>query len=109
VEKEKLQIVISKQFNKDLISIHKYGVETFGLKYADFFIVEVFEEVEKLKILYSIHPECRHLRTKSHKYHNIIIGSYLIIYRITKRVEVLKIIHGSKSPTSIKKTKSIKV
>ena len=36
MEKKKLQVVISQKFNHDISDIHKYGTETFGLKYADF-------------------------------------------------------------------------
>ena len=109
MEKKKLQVVISQKFNHDISVIHKYGTETFGLKYADFFISEIYEEVEKLNILYEIHPKCRHITTKTKKYRNIIIGAYLIIYRINTKVEVLRVMHGSKSPTSIRISRSIKI
>ncbi|MEO8760704.1 MAG: type II toxin-antitoxin system RelE/ParE family toxin [Bacteroidia bacterium] len=109
MEKKTLQVVVSSKFNRDISDIHKYGTETFGLKYADFFISEIFEEVEKLTILSQIHPECKHLTTKSKKYRNIIIGAYLIIYRVNKRVEVLRAMHVSKSPTSINATRGIKI
>ena len=41
MEKKALQVVISQNFNRDISDIHKYGTETFGLKYADFFISEI--------------------------------------------------------------------
>ena len=44
MEKKTLQVVVSKIFNVDLIDIHNYGTGTFGLKYADFFIAEIYEE-----------------------------------------------------------------
>ena len=110
MEKKTLQVVTSKKYNSDLSDIHEYGAGTFGLKYADFFIAEIYEEVQKLTLLYEIHPECRHLPTKSKKYRNIILGAYLIIYRITSdRVEVLRVIHGSKSPSNIRTSRSVNI
>lgn len=108
--KKTLEVSVSVVFNSDLISIHEYGTETFGEKYADLFIEEIFEEVEKLSNNYLLHPECRHLATKSKKYRNIILGAYLIIYRITpEQIEVLRVFHGSKSPTFIRKARKTKI
>ncbi|MHB8259495.1 MAG: type II toxin-antitoxin system RelE/ParE family toxin [Bacteroidia bacterium] len=109
MEKKVLQVVVGQQFNHDISDIHIYGAETFGLKYADFFIAEIYEEIAKLAILYEIHPECKHIVTKSRTYRNIIIGAYLIIYRVSSKVEVLRVMHGSRSPTSIRSSRSIKI
>jgi toxin ParE1/3/4 len=109
VEKKALQVVVGQKFNHDISDIHAYGTETFGLKYADFFIAEIYEEIGKLNVLYEIHPECKHILTKSKKYRNIIIGAYLIIYRVSSKVEVLRVMHGSRSPTSIRSSRSIKI
>ena len=109
MEKKALQVVVGQKFNHDISDVHAYGTETFGLKYADFFIAEIYEEIGKLGILYELHPECKHILTKSKKYRNIIIGAYLIIYRVSSKVEVLRVIHGSKSPTSIRSSPSIKI
>jgi len=111
MEKESRKVVTSKPFDFiDLPSIHEYGWATFGLKLADCFIEEIYSLIENLSANYYLHPECRHLETKSKKYRNIIFGSYLIIYRITpNRIEVLRAFHGSRSPKIIKKSRSIKV
>jgi hypothetical protein len=43
MEKENLKVVTSKFFDFiDLPSIHEYGMETFGLKLADYFIAEIY-------------------------------------------------------------------
>lgn len=111
MEKESREVVTSKPFDFiDLPSIHEYGTATFGLKLADYFIAEIYVSIGALSTNYFLHPECRHLETKSKKYRNIIFGSYLIIYRITShRIEVLRAFHGSRSPKSIKKSKNIKI
>jgi plasmid stabilization system protein ParE len=110
MEKESREVVTSKPFDFiDLPSIHEYGRTTFGLKIADYFITEIYASLEDLSTNYLLHPECRHLETKTKKYRNIIFGSYLIIYRITSnRIEVLRAFHCSRSPKSIKESRSIK-
>lgn len=66
-------------------------------------------EIGLHKSCYLLHPEYRHLETKTKKYRNIIFGSYLIIYRVTpNRIEVLRAFHCSRSPKSIKESRSIK-
>ena len=109
MEKKNLTVVTSSPFNvKDIPSIHEYGMVTFGLKLADYFIGEIYKQLESLSKEYLLHPECRHLETKTKKYRNIILGSYLIIYRITtNRIEVLRAFHGSRSPKKIQKAKKI--
>jgi len=59
---------------------------------------------------YLMFPEVRFLFTKNKKYRNIILGSYLIIYRIeTEKVEVLRIFHSSQcTPQNIATVKRIK-
>ncbi|TAF43735.1 MAG: type II toxin-antitoxin system RelE/ParE family toxin [Sphingobacteriales bacterium] len=43
-------------------------------------------------------------------YRNLIHGNYMVIYRITaKKIEVLNVLHSSRSPTKIKASKKIKV
>ncbi|AWK03233.1 plasmid stabilization protein ParE [Flavobacterium crocinum] len=107
----KKKVVTSALFDfVDLPLIHEYGTETFGIRLADAFIAEIYSSLDTLSKEYLIHPECRHLVTKSKKYRNIILGSYLIIYRITEmRIEVLRAFHGSRSPKTIAKTKKITI
>lgn len=111
MEKENLKVVTSILFDFiDIPNIHKYGTESFGLKLADSFIDEIFINLNQLPKQYLLHPECRHLETRTKKYRNIILGSYLIIYRITpERIEVLRAFHSSRSPKKIKKSIDINI
>jgi toxin ParE1/3/4 len=111
MEKKNLEVVTSNFFDFiDLPSIHEYGMETFGLKLADYFIAEIYVRLNELSYSYYLHPECRHLITKTKKYRNIILGSYLVIYRITPtRIEVLRAFHSSRSPKEIKKARNIRI
>jgi len=69
----------------------------------------MYQHINELPLLFLIYPECRHLETKTQMYRNIILGKYLIIYRIkTEKIEVLRAIHGSQSPKNIKAIKKIR-
>ena len=110
MEITKKKVVKSVYYYKDIQDIFEYGEATFGEKAALSFFDELLMDTQNLESRYLLHPECRHLETKTKKYRNIIFGSYLIIYRITPhRIEVLRAFHGSRSPKSIKETRSIKV
>lgn len=96
MDTEKLAVVVSEKYRDDLKNIFHYGVETFGYDAALVF----FENLERLLLNlgaeYYMYPECRFLKTKSRIYRNIILESYLIIYRIIPdRVEVLRVFHSS--------------
>ena len=109
MEKGLLEIAYSNQFFVDLTEIYSYGFETFGIKTADAFTDDILFRTERLTQDYDIYPECRHLETKSAMYRNIILGKYLIIYRIkVERVEILTILHGSRSISKIKRARGIK-
>lgn len=90
MENRKKEVVTSYPFdNFDLIDIYEYGLVEFGEKLASVFISEIYKYIERLETEYLLHPECRHLETKTKIYRNIILGSYLIIYRIRpNRIEV---------------------
>jgi toxin ParE1/3/4 len=104
------EVARSEFFYLDIQQIYLYGKVTFGESAADFFFEEILQLVIKLEFQYLLHPECRHLETKTKKYRNIILGSYLIIYRITpNRIEVLRAFHCSRSPKTIKKTRSVQI
>ncbi len=106
----KKEVVRSQFLFNDLQDIYEYGEVTFGVKAALIFLEDLKIRVKNLETQYLLHPECRHLETKTKIYRNIILGSYLIIYRITsKRIEVLRAFHGSRSPRIIKKVKKVKV
>ncbi|MBE9465678.1 type II toxin-antitoxin system RelE/ParE family toxin [Dyadobacter subterraneus] len=110
MEDEILEVVISEQSLLSLEEIFMYGIETFSHASASIFIDELNLQIQSLSKDYLHHPECRYLATKSKKYRNIRCGSYLVIYKITMvRVEVLNIIHASRSISRIKATRKIKI
>ena len=110
METVKKKVAKSSFYYSDLQEIFEYGEATFGEKAALIFYEEIFSDIENLESQYYLHPECRHLTTKTKKYRNIILGSYLIIYRITAtRIEVLRAFHCSRSPKTIQGSKKIKI
>ena|ERR1700756_1805970 len=109
MEGEVLEVAFSDISLKSLGQIYEYGVETFSITSATVYIDELVEKIEELATSYLQNPECRYLPTKSKKYRNLIFGAYLVIYRITKtRVEILNVMHGSRSITFIKSSRKIK-
>jgi toxin ParE1/3/4 len=110
MEKPVRKVVYSSAFYKDSQSIYLYGKETFGKVFADLFIEELLHTAEGLSFQFNLHPECRFLPTKSKKYRNIILGKYLIVYRIEPfNIEVLRAFHSSQSIRKIKKSRSVKI
>jgi len=111
VEVKQKKVIGSKLFEElDVPSIYEYGEVTFGVRLADSFFDTILNDVEDLETQYLLHPECRHLETKTKIYRNIILGSYLIIYRIrANKIEVLRAFHGSRSPKTIKLVQKVKV
>lgn len=111
MEIENKKVVGSKIFEEqDVPSIYEYGKSTFGIQLADAFYFEIINTVRNLETHYELHPECRHLETKTKKYRNVILGAYLIIYRICpNRIEVLRAFHGSRSPKILKSTRKITI
>ena len=109
MEKKTLEIVRSSVFIADVADIYDYGLDTFGQHVADTLLSDIYQGVAELPQTYLIYPICRHIPTKTNIYRNIVLGKYLIIYRVTsKRIEVLRAIHGSITPALIKRTRSIK-
>ena len=103
------EVVYSSAFYNDLQSIYLYGYEIFGVTIADFLQDKILNLTSRLSDHSYIYPECRHLATKKQIYRNIILGNYLIIYRIrNSKVEVLRALHGSKKNKTIKATRKIK-
>ncbi|HET6559093.1 MAG TPA: type II toxin-antitoxin system RelE/ParE family toxin [Prolixibacteraceae bacterium] len=107
---ERKQVVLSTEFQQDIKAVFAYGKETFGFNAAKTFVSEIYMLVWNLDYQYLMFPEVRFLTTKSKKYRNIILGSYLIIYRVeSDRVEVLRIFHSSQCiPQNIATVKKIK-
>lgn len=106
----KKEVMRSKYYLLDVQDIFEYGEITFGENAAINFYEDLKLIVKNLETHYLLHPECRHLETKSKLYRNIILGAYLIIYRLKpNRIEVLRAFHGSRSPKSIKSVRKIKI
>jgi len=92
----KLKVIVYEQFHEDLKNIFRYGIETFGNSSALQFYENIERLVDNLETAYAMYPECRFLVTKNKIYRNIILESYLIIYRITSdKIEVLRVFHSS--------------
>ena len=110
MEIEKKEVIRSIFYYLDIQNIFEYGEATFGERAALIFYEDLKIIVRNLEINYLVNPECRHLETKTKIYRNIILGSYLIIYRIkSNKIEVLRAFHGSRSPKIIKQVRKIKV
>ena len=110
MEKGRKKIVQSKIFKENRRDVYNYGEEAFGELLADLFFERLHKIIDKLDREYDLHPECKALPTKNKIYRNIIFGKYLIIYRITPdAVQLLVMIHCSRSVTKIKSTRSIKI
>jgi toxin ParE1/3/4 len=109
MEGQILPVVVSDEALIGLEQIYLYGIETFAYAAATVFIEELIVKMESLSTGYLLHPQCRHLPTKSKMYRNVIFGSYLIIYRITPgEIEVLNVLHGSRSVSAIKASRKVK-
>jgi toxin ParE1/3/4 len=109
MEKRK-RVLLSLVFRDDIRNLFKYGVETFGINAAEQYKSDIMQLVYGLSDLCLIYPECRHIPTKNRTYRNIILDSYLIIYRIKPdSVEVLRVIHTSSSIRRIKTARSVKI
>ncbi len=110
VDIERKEVKVSSLFNADLINVFEYGEETFGYTAAKVFIGEIYNFVWNLDRMYLAHPECRFIPTKSKMYRNIVLGSYLIIYRITDvRIEVLRVINSKIAVKNIRSTRSLRI
>ena len=109
MEKVIKKVVYSSDFYKDLKAIYTYGHETFGETMANLFQEEILHVTRGLSYKFLLYSECKYLETKTQLYRNIILGKYLIIYRIkSEKIEVLRALHGSQNPKIIKAIKKIK-
>jgi toxin ParE1/3/4 len=108
VDKARKKVKVSSQFDLDIIEIYSYGEEVFGSVAAKSLVADIYSRIWSLDQMYLLHVECRHLPTKDKRYRNIIIGSYLIIYRITSdAVEVLRILHSHSSIEIIRASRKL--
>jgi plasmid stabilization system protein ParE len=104
------EIIISKRFIDSSQNIYDYGFVTFGYSQAEHYRINIIQAVSALSERYLMHPECRHLASKSRMYRNIILDAHLIIYRITEtRIEVLNILHSASSITKIRQSRKITI
>ncbi len=109
MEKNTKKIVRSDIFKQKRRETYNYGAEAFGEFLADIFMDRLEKIIDELEYQYNLHPECKHLPTKGKIYRNIIFGKYLVIYRITpEKVEILTLLHSSRSVKKIKAVRSIK-
>jgi len=110
METQERPVIISTIAETDIQNIYLYGAEIFGKNAAETFKAELLFMIRALRNLYELHPECRFLVTKSRMYRNIILGSYLVIYRITPtRIEVLKALSSRMSISRLKNVRKIKI
>ena len=110
MESQILEVVVGDMALSSLEQIYEYGIETFAYTAATVFIEELILQIEQLSVNYLLHPECRYLATKSKMYRNLIYGSYIVIYRVSlTRVEVLNVLHSSRSISSIKASRKIRL
>lgn len=110
MEIAKKEVIRSSYYLLDIQEIFEYGEITFGENTAFNFYEDIGLTVRDLETNYELHPECRHLETKTKKYRNVILGAYLIIYRICpNRIEVLRAFHGSRSPKILKSIRKITI
>lgn len=109
VTSERKEVKISEQFNHDIVEVYLYGEEMFGQVAAKSFIADIFNKISTLETSWMMFPECRHLKTQDKRYRNIIIGNYLIIYKIKSDVIlVLRILHSHSSISKIRSSREVK-
>ncbi len=110
MEIEVRPVVVSDLTIQSLEDIYIYGVDTFSFSSATVFIEELFTFTDHLSFEYLHHPICRFIPTNTGIYRNVHHGKYLIIYRVTPaRIEVLNIIHSSRSPSKIRAVRKVKI
>jgi toxin ParE1/3/4 len=103
------RVVTSSYFIATQDSVVEYGAIEFGVALAISLDNEIEKRVQGLSNLYELYPENKFLPTKTKMYRNIILGKYLILYRIKpSTVEVLAIYHSSIRPSKVKKLRSVK-
>lgn len=110
MEVEIRPVVVSGLAIESLENIYLYGLETFSYSSATVFIEELYVRINQLSSEYLHHPICRFIPTKTGVYRNLQHGRYLVIYRIKPEgIEVLNIVHSSRSPSKIKAARKIKI
>jgi plasmid stabilization system protein ParE len=108
-ECEKKTVILSQESIVDIDRIRRYGEETFGERKADEYYSFLMKSIHFLDVWYLMHPECRQLETKGRMYRHIITDSHIIVYRIAKCVEVLRVLHSASSNAKIRTVRKVKV
>jgi len=93
----------------DIDQIRIYSEETFGERKAEEYYQCLMKAVKSLDTEYLTHTQCWQLETKRKIYRRIIINSHIIIYRITERIEVLRVFHSASSNTKIRSARKVKI
>jgi plasmid stabilization system protein ParE len=106
---QRRDVVYAENFYYSLANVLHYGLIEFGPFVAENFSLEIERITQMLSNFYLSYPENRFLITKVKMYRNIILGNYLILYRIKPdKIEVLAIYHSSVKPSKLKKLRKIK-
>lgn len=103
------QVVTTAVFDIMLFNAVEFGEQLFGINVANAFLLDVRKKLITLSTQYYFYPENNYIHTKSKMYRNIILGKFIILYRIKlTTIEVLAIYHSSIKPSKIKKMRSVK-
>lgn len=101
-------VTVSALFYESMKNIFDYGIEQFGELQALKYECLIYEELQRLPQRYWVHPECRHIQTKSRMYRSVMLPAHFILYRITAtHIEVLDIISYRESISNIQKRRQI--
>jgi plasmid stabilization system protein ParE len=103
------EVIVSKKVDIDLKEIYNYSVETFGERKAKEYASYLYDTILSLDRNYLMYPQCQQLPTKRKIYRRIIAGSHIIIYRIAKQIEVLRILHSSSSNRKIRSARTVEI
>jgi len=106
---EEKEVVMSGKSIEDIDQIRVYGEETFGERKADEYHQSFMQAIKSLETGYLMHSECQQLVTQRKIYRRIIVESHIIIYRIAKRVEVLRVLHSASSNRKIRSARTERI
>ena len=102
-------VVSSLELENDIKEIYLYSLDTFGRRKADEYLDTLKRHIRQLEEWHLMYPECRQIPTKGKIYRRVIVGSHIIIYRIAKRVEVLRIFHLASSNQKIISARTVNI
>ena len=108
-EIERKEVVSSVELEIDLKEIYQYSLETFGKRKADEYYQYLIKAIKSLDTRYLMYHQCQQLETRKKIYRRIVVESHIIIYRIAKRIEVLRVLHSASSNRKIKSVRTVKI